>query len=781
MRQRRVIPVQVPLLICGAYVIFSAVVSFVTKSEIIALSAVPAAILAGVCVISWSSFCRGLNRRIDELVEATERVAAGKPVDDALLRDFAELAKLSKAFQRMSRQISSSTAELRDANERMSQEISERKSVEEALRNSERRFRSVWENSLEPLRLTDENGIVIAANRAYCTLMERPAHEVLDRPYTNIYEPNTSEQRLARYIQLFQSRAHEPYQTKRITLRSGHTLDIEASYSFIEMEGERPLLLGIFRDVSERTAVLEKLNNAKEFNENLIKTATMMIVGVDEQDRITIFNEAAERISGFSKAQVQGRKWSDLIRDHQLGGGRSSPSTRQSFDAHLVTSALEERLISWQTNAILENGYVVGTICFGTDITDHRQEEEHRLALERKLLEAQKLESLGVLAVGIAHDFNNLLAAILGNTNLAQMRVPDSELKLTAFLKNIEKAALRAADLCKQMLAYSGKGRFTMRVLDVNEVVRETLELLEVSITKKAALRVELRHGVPSVYADATQLRQVIMNLVINASEAIGDNSGLIRVRTGVVKADTSFFVNAYSPTELSPGEYVFVEVTDSGCGMTPETQKRIFDPFFTTKFTGRGLGLAAVLGIVRGHKGALKITSEVGKGSSFKFILPLAPATVQPEPPRVVSPAYEWKGVGTILVVDDDPTVRAVVSRMVESVGFTVLQAVDGRHGIEVYRENSDEIRAVVLDMTMPNLDGRQALQELRALRHDLCVLMVSGFSESNTTFINRDGPNGFLQKPFTAEELIQKLRTILGDTEDPVPVRRAPLEISA
>ncbi|MGZ8921409.1 MAG: response regulator, partial [Limisphaerales bacterium] len=291
--------------------------------------------------------------------------------------------------------------------------------------------------------------------------------------------------------------------------------------------------------------------------------------------------------------------------------------------------------------------------------------------------------------------------------------------------------------------------------------------LLQVSISKRAVMKFQLAPGLPVVLGDATQLRQVIMNLVINASEAMGENSGLIRVRTGVVKADAEYFADAYVPAELAPGEYVFVEVSDTGSGMTPETQKRIFDPFFTTKFTGRGLGLAAVLGIVRGHKGALKLSSDVGKGSTFKFLLPLAPAALPSEPVRPQKTAQPWMDEGTILVVDDDPTVRAVIARMVEAVGFTVLQAVDGRHGVEVLRENRNKIRAAILDMIMPNLDGREALQQMREIRPDLQVLMVSGFSENSngSAFLN-GGPNGFLQKPFSHEELATKLRSILSDT---------------
>jgi PAS domain S-box-containing protein len=527
----------------------------------------------------------------------------------------------------------------------MQQEISERKFVEEALRNSERRFRSIWENSLEPMRLTDSKGTVLAVNPAYSSLIGLDRDEILQRPFTDAYPPELAEELFAKYQEAFAERKTR-HDERRIQLRSGREIVLEASFSFIEMEGDRPLLLAIFRDVTEK-----------------------------------------------------------------------------------------------------------------------KREEENRLAIERKLLDSQKLESLGVLAGGIAHDFNNLLAAILGNANLAQMQLPKTSVA-AGYLKNVEKTALRAADLCRQMLAYSGKGRFTLHYLDLNEVVRETLELLEVSITKKAGLRVELRPGLPTVYADPAQIRQVIMNLVINASEAIGDKTGLIRIRTGVVHADAAYFQNTHMASDLPNGDYAFVEVMDTGCGMSAETQARIFEPFYTTKFTGRGLGLAAVLGIVRGHKGALKITSELGAGSTFKFVLPVAtaPAPVRQLPNSAGTPG-EWKDQGTVLVVDDDPTVRAVTARMVEACGFDVLQAVDGLHGVEVFSQKQNDIRAVVLDMTMPKLNGREALEEMRRLRPDIKVLLVSGFCEGFAHGgSERSNPTDFLQKPFKPEELRTKLRGILN-----------------
>lgn len=729
------------------------------------------AALAAVCIFAWLFFHRVLNRRIARLVRATEKLAAGESSERLSMSGSDEIAQLSRAFDRMAAQISSSTAELRHANARMKQEINERGFVEEALRNSEKRFRSIWESSREAMLLTDQKGVVIAVNHAYCELTGLTSQELIEQPFTASYRKDAAERSLARHQENFVLRKIEPCQQKRVTLHSGKILDLEASYSFIEMDHERTLLLGIFRDVSERVAVLETLKQSKEFSENLIKTANVIIVGVDAENRITVFNETAEEVSGYKLADVQGRRWDELVRPLSVSCPLDHPENDTfdtTFETKLITKKREERVISWRVNPIFENGKWAGRICFGLDCTEKRRQEEQRLALERKLLDSQKLESLGVLAGGIAHDFNNLLTAILGNANLAAMQL-DDEQPARSYLANIEKTSLRAAELCKQMLAYSGKGRFAMQYLDVNEVVRETLDLLEVSITKKASLRVECRPQLPHVYADSTQIRQVMMNLVINASEAIGDKSGMIRVRTGVLTADAAYFENSSSCSEAAPGEYAFVEVSDTGCGMSPETQARIFDPFFTTKFTGRGLGLAAVLGIVRGHKGALKILSEVGKGSTFKFLLPVATVLPQPQINRTTNVGVNWKGTGTILVVDDDPTVRAVTSRMVEACGFSVLQAVDGRHGVEVFTEKREQIRAVVLDMTMPNLNGQEAFEAMRKIEPGIKVLLMSGFSEYATSErFNGKSPSSFLQKPFKPEDLSNKLKGLFAADEN-------------
>ena len=397
------------------------------------------------------------------------------------------------------------------------------------------------------------------------------------------------------------------------------------------------------------------------------------------------------------------------------------------------------------------------------DITQRKDAEQERERVEKKLREAQKLESLGVLAGGIAHDFNNLLTGVLGTASLARMDSPGNS-PILPYLDDIEEAATRAADLCKQMLAYAGKGRFVIQEVDLSAIVSETTHLLQSSIGKSVVLGLDLAEGLPAVSGDATQLRQIVMNLVINASEAIGARSGTVSVTTRLVHAYRALLNASPTEPELPEGGYIHLQVADTGSGMPPETLARIFDPFFTTKFTGRGLGLAAVLGIVHGHKGTLKVASEPGQGTVFDILLPCA---AEPAAPRAKPDAgpHPWRGSGTVLLVDDEHTVRVVTGRMLEAMGFTVITANDGREAVERFRAEGAGIRAVLLDLTMPHLDGEGAFRELRALHPEVRVLLMSGYNEHEamSRFIGK-GLAGFLQKPFKSESLRARLEEILS-----------------
>jgi signal transduction histidine kinase/CheY-like chemotaxis protein len=394
-------------------------------------------------------------------------------------------------------------------------------------------------------------------------------------------------------------------------------------------------------------------------------------------------------------------------------------------------------------------------------------EAVERKQLQEQMLHAQKLESLGVLAGGIAHDFNNLLCGMLGSADLALFDLEPAHPARDS-LEMVRDTAQRATELCRQMLAYSGKGRFEVEPLDVSRLIGDMAQLLRVSVAKKASLRLELQPDLPTVAADPTQLRQILLNLVVNASDSLGGGSGSITVATGATQCDRGYLRSAYLNEDLPEGRYVFIEVADTGCGMDEETRLRIFDPFFTTKFIGRGLGLAATLGIVRGHNGTVKVYSEPRVGTTFKVLLPaITPSAVRS---RSTAVAAQWRGHGVVLLVDDERTVRTIGAKMLERLGFEVLLAEDGLVGVEKYRDHAGRIDVVILDMTMPGLSGEEAFGELRKIRSDVRVLLTSGYNEQEATnrFIGK-GLAGFLQKPFQLTTLREKLCQILDRGTEP------------
>ncbi len=402
------------------------------------------------------------------------------------------------------------------------------------------------------------------------------------------------------------------------------------------------------------------------------------------------------------------------------------------------------------------NGKVVRMAGSTTDITQ-------RKSLENQLRQSQQLESIGRLAAGVAHDFNNLLTAILGHATFMQLQLPQNSV-LHPCLENIQKASLRAADLCKQMLAYAGQGSFSIEQTDANDLIHDTVDLLKVSISKKASLAIDLHPDALLIKVDIAQIRQVVMNLVLNAAEAIGDRSGHIQVRTRVASPSAADLKEAVLATAEVRSRYVRIEVTDTGCGMDQETIDRIFEPFFSTKFAGRGLGLSAVLGILKAHDGLLRVTSQVGGGTSFQVFIPLmeepevAPAKPAPSTPE------RWRGSGTVLVVDDEEGVRMSTKHLLQELGFDVLLARDGDEAVETFRDRKGDIAAVILDLTMPGLSGEEVFTEIRQLRPDTPVLLSSGYDARNAAGrAAMQGLNGFLQKPFEFAELSNKLRTCL------------------
>ena len=398
-----------------------------------------------------------------------------------------------------------------------------------------------------------------------------------------------------------------------------------------------------------------------------------------------------------------------------------------------------------------------------TDITEIKNAETERQKLQSQMQYTQKLKSLEILAGGIAHDFNNLLMSILGNASLASNYLLPETLPYK-FIKKVEKPSKAAAELTNQMLAYSGKGKFILKEINLSGLIDDMRQLLKASISKKVSLQFEFDKLLPPIMADSSQIRQVILNLIINASEAIGEKSGTVQVKTYRLKMNRSSFVDDYLDPNLREGEYICLEVIDSGPGMEANIKKKIFDPFFTTKFSGRGLGLAVVLGIVRGHKGTLKVLSKPGKGSSIRAILPIMERKTKMKIQEKSNHDKKNTDAKTILVVDDEEAVLDVTSTMLECAGFKVLKAMDGREGVAVFSQHKERIALVLLDTTMPNMDGEEAFRELTRIEPKIKVILSSGYSEQEATshFIGQ-GLAGFIQKPYSLNQLIDKLNEVL------------------
>jgi len=536
-------------------------------------------------------------------------------------------------------------------------------------------------------------------------------------------------------------------------------------------------------DIVARKRAEEALRDSEEKFRTFVEGTDDLIVRIDRDGEFSYVNQVSQAVFGLPPEECVGLSALAFVHEDDLI--RTQTALARWVEAGTRSAKFENRQISrsgdvhdmlWTFNMHYDdNGELMAVNGIASDITERKKNEEQRLILQHQVQHAQKLESLGVLAGGIAHDFNNLLMSILGNADLA-METLDLQASARGNIAEIMKASRRAADLARQMLAYSGKGKFVIEPIRLDELVREMGHLLEVSISKKAIIRYNFTEDLPPTDCDGTQIRQVIMNLITNASEAIADKSGVISLSTGVMDCDRAYLdnmnatVRAGLPEPLSPGRYVFIEVADTGCGMDAETIERIFDPFFTTKFTGRGLGMAAVLGIVHGHNGAVQIYSEPGSGTTFKVLFPVSKSLENAAEPQgqAADQDQPWRGQGTILIADDEESVCNVGRQMLTRMGFEVLTASDGREAVDTFRDHADEIVCILLDLTMPHLDGEQAFGELRRIRPDVRVILCSGYNEQDATqrFLGK-GLAGFIQKPYNMTELREKLTGLMPGDE--------------
>lgn len=662
----------------------------------------------------------------------------------------------------------------------VARDITDRVLAEAALRESEARFRSLADAAPIMIWTAGPDRLVDYMSRA-CFEFTGRGPDILGDAWVEVIHPDDRTEVTADYEQTF----HEPGLSTiqyRLLHRSGEYRWVqEYSTPRVDDSGAFRGRVGAVLDVHEAVLARQTLERSEARLRELLDSVAAP-AWVSDGEMISFANAELSRLIGVDPSAVTGPHALDAFihpedlprkRDYHARR-RAGALERETFQLRFVRPGGEIRHVRVSAVPLVFDGRQAALFS-GFDITDLIRAEEERRRIDQQMQQTQKLESLGVLAGGIAHDFNNLLVAILGNAGLALMELPpESPARQT--VQAIETAAQRAAELTRQMLAYSGRGKFVVEPLNLSRIVEEMAHLLEVSVSKRAVLKYRFAPDLPLIEGDATQVRQVIMNLITNASDAIGDRSGVISITTGLMHADRAYLRTAYMDDDLPEGDYVFLEVADTGVGMDEATAARIFDPFFTTKFTGRGLGLAAVLGIVRSHRGAIKLYTEPGRGTTFKILFPVAGPS-EPAAPAASSTTGEPAPVpAAILVVDDDETVRTVSRRILEHAGYTVLLAAHGGEALQQYQARP-EIALVLLDMTMPHMDGEEAFRELRRIDPSVRVILTSGYNEQDATerFAGK-GLAGFIQKPYRPQELLAAVARVLSQ-----PPARGPQPPSA
>lgn len=602
---------------------------------------------------------------------------------------------------------------------------------------------------------TTRDGVVQTWNGGAERLYGYSAAEMIGRAKTILLPSDRREEEAAILDRLSRGERVRHFDTIRVR-KDGRQVHVSLAVSpIIGKTGE---IIGASHVAREITEEFE-LDLARARLAAIIESSEDAIISKDLSGTILTWNKGAEQLYGYSAEEMTGQSMTLLLpADHPDEESRILERIRSGERvAHFETVRVRKdgrRIdVSLTISPICDkDGEVRGASHVARDISD-------RLQLELRRLHSQKLESLGVLAGGIAHDFNNLLTGILGNASLAFDSLDPSN-PSRRILEECTRAAERAAQLTRQLLAYAGKGRFMTQAVDLSALVREISALIRTSIPSKVQVRLELSDAPPLIEADVGQLQQVIMNLIINGAEAIGDNVGLVVCTTASQSVDEAYIrtLGLQSP-QIAPGQYVALEVSDSGCGMDEATISRIFDPFFTTKFTGRGLGLAAVSGIIRAHKGAIKVYSAPGKGSTFKLLFPVV--NTGAALPTADAFAHKLQGSGTVLIVDDEETVRSTAKNTLEHYGYKILLAKDGREAVELYKQFAEEIVLVLLDLTMPYMNGEEVLRELKIVRPAVRVLLSSGFNEVEAVrrFTGK-GLAGFLQKPYTSAVLAESVK---------------------
>ncbi len=547
----------------------------------------------------------------------------------------------------------------------------------------------------------------------------------------------------------------------------------------LQANGECAQLLAVATDITERKQAEAALRESEEKFRAFVETSNDWVWAMDIEGRHTYSNGKINDIIGYAPEEILQFEAMDIVHPDDVAATQTllkeCIAEKKGWARFVVRFRHKNGSYRWIESGavpVLDNqGHLTGFRGTDRDITDRVQAENQRIEMERRLLQSQKLESLGVLAGGIAHDFNNLLMAILGNLDMALMDLPPTG-SVRICIEEAIQATNRATILTRQMLAYSGKGRFIMEPLNLKDFLKENAALFHSMAPKTATLEMRLDPAPALIKADPVQLQQIVTNLLLNAAEALGESSGGITLRTGTCACGEDDLGKSRLDEKPSAGEFVFLEVSDTGCGMDEDTLRRMFEPFFSTKFPGRGLGLAAVLGIVRGHNGAIFVNTAVRQGTTVRVLFPAIghvnsakdgnSATPSQGPPE---PSSRY-----VLVVDDEEAIRNLCAAFVRRLGYQVITAADGAEALTLFEQHRSGIVCVLLDLTMPRMDGVNTFKRLKRLEPNVKVILCSGYNEHEAMQrFTREGLAGFIQKPYRLKALTEKLQHILREAPPP------------
>ena len=629
-------------------------------------------------------------------------------------------------------------------------DVSGRVQVERSLRESELKYRTLVESSPFCIHQLNRQGLITSMNAAGLRMIDaKDESEVVGEPYLSAVCEEDRDQ--------IERLMNEALAGKFVEFEFSGQREFSSNFvPIFDADGKVDRLLGITQDITEKKeAELARQESERRFRD-LADLLPQIVFETDLNGKPTFLNRQAERVSGYSVGDLEGAasvlyfvaaEDRDRVIQSMLRIIEGAPT--ETAVATLVRKDGSTLPTSIYASSILKNGRLVGFRGIVVDDTERRNAEIEQERLEVLVRHGQKLESLGLLAGGIAHDFNNLMVGVLLEAELAEEDL-DPTSDLVEPLRRIQVAAQRSSDLARELLAYAGKGELVSAVVEVNSIIHETCGLLRASISRKVALEFDLQETLPCIQADPVQIRQIVMNLITNAADAIGKESGTVTVRTRVGEFGSKDLAQMLLGDASQPGRYISIEVVDTGCGIDDDLLELLFDPFFTTKVEGRGLGMAVVLGIVRSAGGAIEVQSSPGQGASLRVLLP---SLEEPREVRVSGSVESEEPLGgTVLLIDDDEVVRMVSEAALKVLGFEVLLAGDGQQGVDLFRARACEIDVVLVDKSMPIMDGEEVLAVIRDIEPDTQVILATGYAEEDT---NIEGFDGFLAKPYTLSAL--------------------------